>query len=129
MEKPIKTKPIFFSYCFAGLQKIAVDFGYNLLIHGSINRDLDLVCAAWTDEPRCRIELLDAFSEYLGCMKSRNDQDYYKSYHHSTLPGGRDSHIIHLNYGFDQLGEHTGEQWYLDISFTPQLKKESHEKA
>ncbi|AVR43791.1 hypothetical protein C7S20_00055 [Christiangramia fulva] len=122
MEKPIKTKPIFFSYCFAELQKIAVDHGYNLLIHGSLNRDLDLVCVAWTDNPKCRIELLDAFSDYLGCLHNRSSLGYMKSYNHSVLPGGRDSHIIYLNYGFDQLGKHTEDQWYLDISFTPQIK-------
>ena len=122
MDKPIKSKPVLYAVCLPELQRIAIEHGYNLVVHGSLNRDLDLICIAWTDEPSNRIVLLDAFVEFLGAKKSRNPKDIEKSYHHSKLAGGRDSHIIHLNYGFDSLGEHTDDIWYLDISFTPCIK-------
>lgn len=122
MDKPIKSKPVLYAVCLPELQRIAIEHGYNLVVHGSLNRDLDLICVAWTDKPSSRIDLLDAFAEFLGAYRSRDSQDINQSYHHSKLPGGRDSHIIHLNYGFDSLGKHIDDQWYLDISFTPQLQ-------
>lgn len=121
MNKPIKSKPVFYSVCLPELQKISIEHGYNLIVHGSLSRDLDLICVAWKDEVSEHVTLLDKFSDFLGCRRSRNSQDISKSYHHSKLPGGRDSYILHINYGFDSFGEHTEDLWYLDISFTPQL--------
>lgn len=48
--KPIHVKPAFYTFCFQVLKKIAQDHGYNLLLHGSINRDLDLVIIPWSKE-------------------------------------------------------------------------------
>jgi hypothetical protein len=51
MEKPIHVKPNFYSYCYESLKDIAKNHGYNLLIHGSMNRDLDLIAVAWVNDP------------------------------------------------------------------------------
>jgi len=121
MKKKIKSKPIFYAVCLPELQRIAIDSGYNLLVHGSMSRDLDLVCVAWIDKPIGHYELLEKFRNYLGAMKSTTP-DGKPYYSHSVLGGGRDSYIIHLNYGYNSFGEHTDDSWYLDISFTPQIK-------
>lgn len=121
-EKPIKSKPVFYAVILPELQQIAKDNGYNLLVHGSMDRDLDLICVAWTNEPIEHLDLLEKFRKYLGAMKVVTLKGI-PDFSHSVLDGGRDAYIIHLNYGYDSLGRHTEDQWYLDISFTPQLEK------
>lgn len=120
MNKPVKAKPYFYSCCLKAMQEIAVEHGYNLLIHGSMNRDMDLVAVAWVDEPKTHVELLDAFSEYLGVPRMRTT-DGSVPYDFSTLPGGRSTYLINLNRG-GRYNNYTDEQYYLDISFTPTIK-------
>lgn len=118
--KPIKTKPMFYAYCLAGLQEVAKGFGYNLVIHGSMDRDMDLIAVPWIDEPKGHIELLNAFCEYLGVprpIKTNGEPDF----HFSILPGGRSSYVIMLNRG-GMFNGYVDEQFYLDISITPAVK-------
>jgi hypothetical protein len=116
-KKSIKSKPQFYAVCFTGLQKIAKKLGYNLLIHGSMNRDMDIVAVPWIDKPSEHIDLLNSFSRYLGVMTS----DDIRWYNYSILPGGRHSYIINLNRGGIFNG-YVDEQYYLDISITPLVK-------
>lgn len=112
-DKPLKPKPIFYATCFEGLQKIARELGYNLLIHGSLNRDFDLVAVPWVDRPSPEMVLIRAFDVYFR-GKSCDDARYYLF---QKLPGGRNSYVINLN-----RREHGGEEdkeYYLDISITP----------
>lgn len=116
-SKPIKTKPHIYAVILAPMQEIAKEHGYNLIVHGSMNRDLDLVAIQWIDDYKTHLELLDALSEYLGVPKSRN-QDGTGYYMHSVLPGGRHNYVINLNRG-GRYNNHFDEQYYLDISFAP----------
>lgn len=117
--KPIKPKPHFYAVCFEGLQQIASDMGYNLILHGSMNRDMDLVAIPWVDEPKTHTELLDAFVIYLGVPKPfRPTSDAH--YLFNVLPGGRSSYVINLNRGGKYNG-YEDAQYYLDISITPLL--------
>lgn len=117
MDKPIKSKPIFYSFVLQGLQEIARKHGYNLLIHGSMNRDMDLVCVPWVDRPYDHLTLLDQFSMYLGCERN-NTLPWEQHYMFSILPGWRSSYVINLNRSWDHVNR-THLEWYLDISFTP----------
>ena len=119
MDKPIKAKPHFYAVCLAGLQQIAVDMGYNLLIHGSMNRDMDLVAVPWIDEPKTHAELLKALCEYLG-VRFLTDKDGVP-HHLSILPGGRSAYVIDLNRG-GKFNGYLDEQYYIDISITPLVK-------
>lgn len=121
-QKPIKAKPHFYSVCLEAMQQIAKDAGYNLLVHGSMNRDLDLVAVAWVDEPKTHIELLDSFCEYLGVPREEKTESNQKPYLHSVLGGGRDSYVINLNRG-GKFNGYLDVQYYLDISFTPNGRK------
>ncbi|MBP1222672.1 hypothetical protein [Flavobacterium sp. 1355] len=118
MEKPIKAKPHFYACCFLELQKIAVDFGYNLLLHGSMARDMDLVAVPWVNDPKTHLELLQAFSLYLNGIVGEGLENNYMF---SMLPGGRSSYVINLNRG-GQYNHYVDEQYYLDISITPLQK-------
>lgn len=115
--KPIKAKPQFYAICLQGMQEIAQDHGYNLIIHGSMNRDMDLVCIPWVDDPGPEVELVRELDEYLRGY-SYEQTVAERGYHFSVLPGGRNSYVIHLNRGGRWNG-HVDEQYYLDISFTP----------
>ena len=113
-KKPIKTKPHFYAHCYAGLQAIAKEHGYNLLLHGSLNRDLDLVAVPWIDAPAEHMTLITAFCEYLGVFAADSPKDFG----YSVLPGGRHSYVINLNRG-GKFNGYLDEEYYLDISITP----------
>ena len=131
MEKPAKAKPSFYAHCYQYLQQISRELGYNLLIHGSMDRDMDLVAVPWTDSPKTHLELLQAFNKFLNGIEGGalvNDQFFTyeqeeqnileKYYCFSKLPGGRSSYIINLNRG-GRFNGYIDEQYYLDISITP----------
>jgi hypothetical protein len=119
MDKPLKPKPQFYAMCFPKMQDIARDMGYNLIIHGSLNRDMDLVAIPWKDEPEPEVKMIQALDMYL--RGTQYDESSSKhGYMYSVLPGGRHSYVIHLNRGGIWNGYHD-EQYYLDISFTPLL--------
>lgn len=116
INKPIKAKPHFYSACLHGMQEIARDHGYNLVIHGSMNRDMDLVCIAWVNNPKSHKELLKCFCEYLGVLYLTDQED--NPLHFQILPGNRSSYVINLDRGSKFNGYVDGE-YYLDICFTP----------
>lgn len=119
-KKPIKAKPVFYSVIYQKLKEIAEYYGYNLLIHGSLNRDLDLVAIPWIDDPVSEITLVRRFHKEL-CNVQYEELESKKGYEFSVLPGGRNNYIINLNRG-GRFNNYLDEQWYLDISFTPLIK-------
>lgn len=121
--KPLKAKPHFYSVCFSALQEIAKNLGYNLVIHGSMNRDMDLVAIPWVDNPHSHIELIESFVDYLGAYKHQEENLDRKKllYGFNILPGGRSCYIINLNRGGGIYNSYQDEQYYLDISITPLL--------
>lgn len=122
-NKPIQAKPGLYTLFYERLKQIAKQYGYNLVIHGSMARDLDLIAIPWIDEPQDELLMIQDFHEYLTGKKYSKKENY----HHSILPGGRSSYVIHLNLG-DKNGEWTrfeNEQYYLDISVTPAPKNKT----
>lgn len=116
-QKPIKAKPHFYACCLHPLQEIARAMGYNLMAHGSMDRDFDLVAVPWIDNPEPRIEVVKAMDRYLRGFCIENAEDF-RSYTYGLLPGGRHSYVINLNRG-GPFNNYTDEYYYLDISFTP----------
>lgn len=114
LKKPIKAKPVFYACYYEPLKEIAQNMGYNLLINGSLNRDMDLVAIAWVDMPRPMLDVVVAFDKYLRGVYFSEES----SYKYSVLPGGRHSFVIDLNRG-GKWNNYLDEQWYIDISFTP----------
>ena len=52
MSKPLHAKPNIYAYYFEALKAIAKEYGYNLVVHGSMNRDLDLIAIPWVNDPK-----------------------------------------------------------------------------
>jgi hypothetical protein len=113
--KPIHAKPGLYAMYYEHLKLIAKEYGYALLIHGSLNRDLDLVAIPWIDEPRSEEEMIRDFEEYLTGKNVLNSE---KKTPFRILAGNRKNYTISLNRG-DRDGEwirFADEEYYLDIS-------------
>lgn len=126
-EKPMQVKPGLYTIFYEQLKQIAKEYGYNLVLHGSMQRDLDLIAIPWIDNPRPEQDMIKDFQEYLtGKTELRlNGEVYY-----NTLPGGRHAYVIDLNRG-DKHGEwirFEDKEYYLDISVV-QLPKHLHKPA
>jgi hypothetical protein len=120
-SKPIHVKPSLYAYCYEAMKVIAKDHGYNLVLHGSMNRDLDLIAIPWVHNPKPESEMIKAFSDYLG--------GYLETDVDKRLPGGRNSYVINLNRGgykrnsegdiVDPVEFTPDPEYYIDISVTP----------
>lgn len=114
-SKPIRVKPGMYAIFFTQMKAIADDYGYNLLINGSMDRDLDLVAVPWVDNPKDEQEMIREFQEYLkGMITVTTEGKIY----YDNLSGNRHGYVIELNRG-DRHGEwmrFEDEEFYLDIS-------------
>jgi hypothetical protein len=124
--KPIHAKPSLYAYYFQGLKEIALKYGYNLVLHGSLNRDLDLIAIPWQETLGSHDEMIEEFIKEIGgelmfangVDRSRApDRDWpkYKITYH-----GRMQYVINLNRECKLVNdEWTDPQYYIDISVIP----------
>lgn len=111
-NKPTKVKPSLYAYIYFDLKNIAYNYGYNLVLHGSLSRDLDLIAIPWQQVVKPHEDMIDEFIDYLGgTILMRDGLKYTEMYH------GRINYIIDLNRNLDKQGNDL--QYYLDISITP----------
>jgi hypothetical protein len=112
-DKPIHVKPSIYAFYFESLKVIALKYGYNLVLHGSMNRDLDLIAIPWQEKLGDTDEMVNDFATILGgdVMEMTDAQK-------NCFPHGRISYIININRGGD-WNNHEDAQYYLDISVTP----------
>lgn len=131
-EKPIHAKPSLYAFYFEVLKEIALKYGYNLVLHGSMNRDLDLIAIPWQEEIKPHTpmikEMADCIGGYVMGEKgglTKENFDAFKNRFH-----GRESWIININRGITakydgmvpDFKEHNDPQYYIDISVLPVLK-------
>jgi hypothetical protein len=120
-KKPTHAKPSLYAYYFEALKDIAKEYGYNLVVHGSMARDLDLIAIPWVDDPKPEFAMIVALTDLLGGR--------ILSGAGHRLPGGRKSFVINLNRGgykrteLDEIAEPLeftpDPEYYIDISVTP----------
>lgn len=123
MSKALHPKPMLYANYFALLHETAREMGYNLIIHGSMNRDMDLVAVAWIDDPKPELDLVKALHKILcgNYLEDLTDEEGLKRYFmYKDMPGGRRSYVINLNRGgykkADSDEYEEDPQCYLDIS-------------
>ena len=127
--KPIKAKPQLYAHYFETLKKIAIDHGYALFIHGSMNRDLDLVAVPWQDSPSDEFEMVNAFCKYLtGKTYTLKEKFLFQK-----LPGNRHNYVIDLNRGgykrtedgliSDPIEFTPDPEYYIDLSIPQSIQK------
>lgn len=126
MSKPIHAKPSLYAYYFYPLKEVALKYGYNLVLHGSLNRDMDLVAIPWQEKLGSHDEMIEEFAVTIGGdlmfangvdrRKAPNQQwEKYKVTHH-----GRMQYVINLNRECKIVNdEWIDPQYYLDISVIP----------
>lgn len=110
-EKPPPSFAPVYCAMYPALVKIAKDHGYALCVHGSLQRDFDLVAVPWVDpglvaEPEVLIESMRAA---LGGSLEPNAASWTRPGDHGNKPHGRRCWSIYL--GRD----------YLDISVMPKV--------
>lgn len=118
--KPIHAKPSYYAIMFEPLKAIALKYGYNLVLHGSLNRDMDLIAIPWQEQLGCVDEMINEFCDYIG---GKINNDGLKD-----APHGRKWYIIDIYRGgytqessVSELVYHEDPQTYIDISVTPTI--------
>lgn len=98
------------------LVEVARKYGYALCVHGSVQRDMDLVAVPWTDEASDPLTLIKALKEATGCVTHQDEMDhYYPDCDPKEKPHGRVAYSLHCsNRGC--FGA------YLDVSVMPRRK-------
>ena len=111
--KEVKIKPSFYAHCYEILKRIAFTYGYNLVLHGSMDRDLDLIAIPWEEDVKSVKKMLSQFCKVLNGTIHRGKNE---------KPHGRVVYIIDLDRA-DFTGD--GSQYYLDISVMPTVKRKT----
>ncbi len=127
--KPMKVKPSLYAYIYYGLRELARSHGYNLVLHGSLDRDLDLICIPWSYKVKPVLPLMKAMAKLVGgeLMKvSENKEDPY----FGQLYQGRRTYIINMRRAeMNEIGDRVDYEYYLDISVTPSGQTEIRKKG
>lgn len=113
MDKPIHVKPSYYAYCFYDLKSIAIRYGYNLVIHGSMSTDLDLIAIPWTDPLGDVDSLIEEIATTIGGLVMDQSESQM-----SCFPHGRRSYVINLNRS-GVYNNYEDAKFYLDISVIP----------
>lgn len=123
--KPIHAKPSLYAFYFEELKSIALKYGYNLVLHGSMNRDLDLIAVPWQEELKEVLPMIEEFAEHLGgdIMNfpfRADDGKLIEVNPYTTTYHGRMQYVININRG-GYIGARYIEdpQYYIDISVIP----------
>lgn len=95
------------------LRKVARSCGYALAVHGSMERDLDLVAVPWVDNPHAPAEL--AFQLAVSCKGLIVGQ---------TFEGTPNRRLFHINMGW----RGTENRNYIELSVTPNMAAEQRGK-
>lgn len=121
MEKIVHVKPAIYALYYYDLKIIADKYGYNLVLHGSLARDMDLIAIPWSKDLGNVEQMINEFSEAIGGDIMRQTEESRKCF-----PHGRESWVININrahieehHPWFKKGRQEDLQYYLDISVIP----------
>jgi hypothetical protein len=119
--KPLNEKPGLYSFFYDRLKEIARSHGYNLVVHGSMNRDLDLIALPWSKPLSDPEIMISEMASYLGGEVLNQTTKQL-----NCFPHGRIGYVIELARQILWTGERvTDKQYYLDISVMPDMEHNS----
>lgn len=111
MSKPLHVRPSLYAMYFEGLKEICFRYGYNLMIHGSMNRDFDLCAVAWitSAEPNPS-PMIHEMLDYIGGQLNDGSGEY-------TALG-------YIWYGINlhrskPFTDETDKEYYFDLKIVP----------
>jgi hypothetical protein len=124
--KPIHAKPSLYSFYFEVIKTIGLKYGYNIVLHGSINRDLDLIAIPWQETIGDKEQMVDDIADTIGgCVMMQNRSiNNVVGDRFGIKPHNRIIYIININrnieYMFDgissKIKEYSDPQYYIDLS-------------
>jgi len=128
MRKPIHAKPSLYAFYFDAIKEIGLDYGYNIVLHGSMNRDLDLIAIPWQEVIGNKIEMINRIAECLGghvLFETEEDRQKFREKFH-----GRSCYIININRTIKakvqgmitEFEECADPQYYIDLSILPHIQ-------
>jgi len=119
-QKPIHAKPSLYAHMFFELKEIALKYGYNLVLHGSMSRDLDLIAIPWAREILPYEPMIEEFAKALGGYIMEELPQYREAF--ANTFHGRRNYVINLNRECREInGVWTDPLYYVDISITPAI--------
>lgn len=92
-----KWRPATYGIYYGIIKEIAEDHGYALTLHGSFNRDMDVVAIPWIENPKPVMDMLEEIRLRVGFLsKSTNDKPYNSM---EEKPHGRIAYQIIMGTG------------------------------
>lgn len=92
-----KWMPVMYANYYGILLEVARECGYALAVHGSLNRDLDLIAVPWIKDCKTPDELLHRICAVLGSAIRPDGRPSYNEY--EEKPHGRVAFAILTNGG------------------------------
>lgn len=125
-KKPIHAKPSLYAYYFDIIKSIGLSYGYNIVLHGSLNRDLDLIAIAWQEQLGDVDEMIDKIAENIGgsILMQNSNTENPEGERCSKTHHGRKQYVVNINRRITHLyeGMSVSMEWnidpvyYIDIS-------------
>lgn len=118
LQKSLPVRPSLYAMYYGPLKEIAHKHGYNLCIHGSMNRDFDLVAFPWKDSANPKhFEVADEMREFLGGQ--------FNDGFGNRCEGGAIWYPINIWRSTPFTAE-KDQQFYLDLKIYPSPSKPDH---
>jgi hypothetical protein len=123
--KPIHAKPSLYSFYFEVIKNIGLKYGYNIVLHGSMNRDLDLIAIPWNETIGDKEQMVDEIVDVIGGVLSMQNRsvDNPIGTRFGLKPNGRIVYIININRDIEykynivsEIKEYADAQYYIDLS-------------
>lgn len=90
-----------------------MEYGFNLVLHGSLNTDFDLIAIPWNRSLGKIDSMIEEFAKIAGGVVMHQSEE-----ERNCFPHGRQSYVININ----RSGKHNNyidAKWYFDISVFP----------
>lgn len=135
-NKPIHAKPSLYAFYFEQIKEIGLEFGYNVVLHGSMNRDLDLIAIPWVETTGDVEKMIDLIAQLIGgvIMMVGRTVDNPDGKRFTVTHHGRRQYVININRDIKfkyngvvaKLEEFSDPQYYIDISVIPVIHYSSN---
>lgn len=100
--KPANNAPLYIG-AYKELAEIAREHGYAMAVHGSLARDMDLICIPWVEDAADPQAVVDAITARFAFKQTGNPP--------SAREHGRMVYTLLVSFG----------ECFLDLSFTPRI--------
>ena len=100
----VEGKPVFYAVLYNSMRQAALDCGYALALHGSMQSDMDLMAMPWVEDAKSEEDLVKALDDCIGHTVWKD----MRWKHREEKPHGRVSYTIAI------LGN-----WHIDLSIMP----------